>query len=347
MQKIIIDAPKKYTAVIGTHILNNMGNYLLDCCSGARLVIITDKDVAKIYLNKLVGELENLGFKLLIHIIQTGETAKSMETSNEIISFLSVNLVNRFDLIVALGGGVVCDVVGFCSAIYTGGIDYVTIPTTLLSMIDSSVGGSVALNTQWYKNQIATTHFPKGVFCDVATLSTLSKTILRDGIPEIIKFGLIGELTLLDLVTNVTSDEDIISIISQCINFKNRLYSTRSESISFLAFGHTLAHAIESYSGYKISHGQAVAIGMSMITKASERNGLTEKGTYSRISRILSHFDLRTTYDIPLENLTTLLSYDIKQQGDSIYVILLSSINQPFVHKIKLNKLSGFFSTLY
>lgn len=347
MQKIIINAQKKYTVVIGKHILRNMANYLLDLCSGSKLVIITDTNVAKIYLNELVNELEQLGFKILIHIIESGEESKSLQTSNEVISFLSMNLINKFDLVVAFGGGVVCDVVGFCSAIYTGGIDYVIIPTTLLSMIDSCVGGGVALNSQWYKNQIATTHFPKGVFCDIATLSSLSKTILLDGIPEIIKLGVIADTTLLDSVMHIENDEDIIAIVARCINIKNALHSTRSKSLLHLEFGHTLAHAIETYSGYKVSHGQAVAIGISMITKVSQKMGFAKKGEYHQITTVLSHFNFRTTYDIPLESLAYLLQYDIKHQEDCINVILLDAINHLFVHKIKLSKLYDFFCALY
>ncbi len=342
MNKVIINVSNAYTAYVGSDILCEIGRELPSKYESSKIAIITDEVVAKLHLNCLVTSLENAGFNLCIHIFKASEKTKNMQTVSNILNFFAQNRITCTDLVISFGGGVICDIVGFCASIYLRGINFISIPTTLLAMINSSIGGKTAINNEFGANQIGTFYHPKAVLCDIKTLKTLPRNTFRDGVAEVIKYGAIYDNNLLESLCNIVTDDDILSIITRCIRIKSSFLSTDEfdKGIGiFLEFGNTIAHAIEHYSNYSIKHGQAVSIGMAMTTKMSENNNLSKKGTYSSLSSVIKHFNLPLSYNIPHEDLLNQIRRDSKINGDILNLVLLKEMTKPFIHKVKLSSL--------
>ncbi len=348
MSPIITVAEGKYPGydiTIEKGILDSIGERVRPLTKATRAAIITDSNVAPLYLKRVVDSFKSAGFEVCSFAFTAGERSKNLETANRIMECFLMGKLTRNDVAVALGGGVTGDLTGFASAIYLRGIDFVQIPTSLLSQVDSSVGGKTGCDLSFGKNLCGAFHNPIAVYIDSDTLSTLPNHYFNDGLTESIKAGSIRLPKLFELLEKGI-DNNLDEVVFQSVQMKadivERDFTEKGER-TLLNFGHTLGHAIEKYENFcGHSHGEAVSIGMALITKASEKAGLTKKGTYDRLVKCLKAYHLPTETDIPLEELTNLCTSDKKSVGSSIKLVLISEIGKAFVKEIPWNKLLQF-----
>ena len=263
------------------------------------------------------------------------------------VEFMAEKGLTRNDLVVALGGGVCGDMAGFAAAIYLRGIDFVQIPTSLLAQVDSSVGGKTAVDLPQGKNLCGAFHQPVLVLIDPNTLDTLTPHFFSDGMAEVIKTGCIKFASLFEKTEKQNAKDIIDDIIFECVSIKAGVVERDEKEHgerALLNFGHTSGHAIEKLHNFTtISHGEAVGIGMVMITKAGEANGITEEGTCKRIANVLKKYNLMTEDSNTLQDIIACMNADKKRTADSINFVLLSKIGESFTQKIKNEDIPKFF----
>ncbi|MBN2899993.1 MAG: 3-dehydroquinate synthase [Clostridia bacterium] len=272
------DIRKDYAIDIGSDITYKVIDFIQSNLKCEKILILSDETVAGYYMAPLIQALSDLdGVDVLTYVINPGESSKSLEVAAEIYTKLAGAHFSRSDLIIALGGGVVGDLTGYVAATYKRGVPFIQMPTTLLSQVDSSVGGKVAVNIPEGKNLIGAFYQPKYVLIDTNYLCTLKEDQWKDGLGEIIKYGFIGSKSLFELLQNhsLTSIKTIIAdVIGQCCTIKKDVVLKDEFDTGLrmtLNFGHTLGHAIERYYGFgSYSHGQAVAMGMFLIMRQYE-----------------------------------------------------------------------------
>lgn len=349
MKKITVSFPTRYDILIGHGLINCSGKYIRQITKSKKAIIISDSNVWPLYGEIVKSSLEAEGFEVFYHCFAAGESSKKLDTVNGMLGAMSKAELTRGDIAVALGGGVTGDMAGFASAIYLRGIDFVQIPTTLLSQVDSSVGGKTGCDTDFGKNLVGAFHNPKLVLIDTDTLDTLPDRYMRDGMGEVVKYGCIKSEKLFKKLEQAEDIKDSIDeIVFECVDIKRQVVEndfTEKGERMLLNFGHTLAHAIEKYQNYEgVAHGEAVAVGMYEIAKASERAGETEEGTAERIKNLLSRYSLPTTAEVSVEQLTDIMLYDKKRRGDEINLVMLRKIGDSFVKPLKTEKLKDFFA---
>lgn len=334
-----------YDIKIESNILEKSGEMVKPLTKASRVCIITDSNVAPLYLLKVINSFKAAGFETHSFSYPAGEPSKNLDTVNKIMEAFCISKLTRSDLAVALGGGVCGDMTGFASAIYLRGIDFVQIPTSLLSQVDSSVGGKTGCDLPFGKNLCGAFHNPLAVLIDPEVLKTLPEHYITDGMAEAIKAGAIRLPQLFEIFEKGI-EGSFEQIITQSVQMKANIVErdfTEQGERTLLNFGHTLGHAIERYENYcGLSHGQAVSIGMNIITKASEKAGLTEKGTALRLERLLKKYNLPTKTDIELKTLCDLALSDKKSRGSSIKLVLIKKIGESITQEFKWNELYDF-----
>jgi 3-dehydroquinate synthase len=282
-------------------------------------------------------------FNVKTVVLEPGEKSKSVEVLLEVYNSLLDFGITRGDLIIALGGGVIGDLTGFAASTLLRGIPFVQIPTSLLAQIDSSIGGKVAVDLPKGKNLIGSFYHPEAVFIDPNVLTTLSKKFLHDGMAEVIKYGAIKDENLFHKLENFKDDNELLAniddIIYTCCNIKKAVVEKDEKDTGdrmMLNFGHTLGHAIEKYFNFeKYTHGEAVAVGMYLITKRSEALGITKETSAEQIKSLLIKYEL--PYEVTgLDNAKILeaIGLDKKNHKNSINIILLNKIGDAFIKKI-------------
>lgn len=340
---------KNYTIYIKKNIFNEITNYLHENFKGNKIAIISDSNLKALYGNTLLRILEKGDFKLKFIAITPGEESKTMSFLQQVYSELSSFKLGRGDLILTFGGGVVGDLGGFAASTYLRGVPYIQIPTSLLAQVDSSIGGKVAVDLPEGKNLIGSFYHPDAVFIDPNILKTLDKRFLHDGLAEVIKYGCIKDKSILDKLLSYKNDiellDNIEEIIYMCCKIKKSLVELDEKDFGermLLNFGHTLGHAIEKYYNYKkYTHGEAVGIGMLETTKKSEQLHITPKETSSLIELLLIKYNLPS--HLPQMNALNLLdtiALDKKNCGENINLILLKTLGEGFIKKIKLKDIS-------
>ncbi|MCQ2460830.1 MAG: 3-dehydroquinate synthase [Clostridia bacterium] len=342
---------KEYTVNIGTDILKNTGEIIGAIHSPCRVAFITDFTVGTYYTNTVVDSLKDSGFEVYIFAYPAGESSKNMETYEKILEFLADNQITRSDLIVELGGGVAGDLAGFAAATYMRGIDYVQIPTSLLAMVDSSVGGKTSIDLESGKNLCGAFWQPISVICSVDTLETLDKKFFDDGVAEIIKYGMLGNEKILKILHSCVENHDNLhfalkpfleEIVEEAINtkisyVKDDVLDTGRRQ--YLNFGHTIGHAIEHASRYAIPHGHAVAVGMCSMAKAGEALGITEEGTANKIKALVRECGLPTSTIISPKDLYNSALSDKKRRGENINLVFPISFGKCEIKSVKIDEL--------
>ena len=349
MQKITVSGASPYEILIDAEILYSSGEHIRGITGAKKALIISDTNVFPLYGERVKNSLEANGFETFSHVFIAGEKSKTLQTVSGMIKALCEAELSRNDIVVALGGGVVGDMAGFASAIYLRGIDFVQIPTTLLACVDSSVGGKTGCDLDFGKNLIGAFHNPKLVIIDPTTLKTLPERYKNDGIGEVVKYAFIKSEKLYSTLVSCENFDDVLSdVIYDCVDIKRQVVEndfTEKGERMLLNFGHTLAHAIEKYENYEgLAHGEAVGIGMLKITRASEKNGLTEKGTADKLEALLKKFSLPTVSPCKTEELISIMLYDKKRRGDRLNLVLTSNVGKAFVKPVAINELKGFLS---
>lgn len=338
MKTLQVSTGRPYQIIIGNGILKSCGEYVRACSKALRAMIISDSNVYPLYGRTVADSLSAQGFTVRSHIFEAGEQSKQLSSIEAMYKALADDHFTRSDLIVALGGGVTGDMAGFAAATYLRGIPFVQIPTSLLAQVDSSVGGKTGVDIAQGKNLVGAFWQPSLVLIDPDTLSTLPQRFFCDGMAEVIKYGCIKSPALFEQLQACDIKKEINDIIYQCVDIKRGVVE-RDEHESgermLLNFGHTLGHSLEKFYHYTgLSHGEAVAVGMVMMTRASEAAGLTLRGTAQRIVSLLEKYGLPISDPADLQTVVSGAFSDKKSSGESLNIILLKEPGESFVKKI-------------
>lgn len=324
MKTVTVNASKSYNILIEKGLLSDIGYHIKNTLGTPKLCIVTDDTVGELYSKAVESSLLSCGLSFVKFVIPHGEASKNATNLISLLEFLANNRITRGDAIIALGGGVVGDLAGFAAGIYLRGIKFIQIPTTLLAAVDSSVGGKTAIDLDAGKNLAGVFHQPSLVLCDPNTLNTLSDEIFSDGCAEVIKYGIINDRELLELL-KADIKENIEAIIERCVINKARIveldeYDNGTRQL--LNLGHTIGHAIELCSGLTVSHGRAVAIGTVIATKIAISQGLCPADDLDEMINIFKSAGLPTECSYSARELAEIATTDKKRLGDSINLIL-------------------------
>ncbi len=344
--KLTVNGSTTYDIYVDSGIINNVGEYLSAVTKPSKIVVVSDDNVMPLYGEAVRKSLENSGFSVLQFVFPSGEASKNFDTLARLLAFLTENAVNRADMLLALGGGVVSDLTGFAASCYLRSIKYATVTTTMLAAVDASIGGKTAIDHAGQKNNVGAFYLPSLVVCDTDCLDTLDISELKGGIVEAIKTALLHDEELFEKLSSPISKDDYAKIIIDCLKIKKFFVEQDERDTGLrqlLNLGHTLGHAIEAESAYCVPHGFAVASGLVAITNASEYHGLTEKGTAEKIEKALSAHGIPYSLPYDIKKLLSHLSKDKKTQGSNISLALLKNVAQPFLHKVPVSELPAFF----
>ena len=341
MTTVKVNASTSYDIIIGADILDDLGEYAKKTVGVRRACIVTDTTVDKLYAERAEKSLVKSGFDVIKFVIEQGEASKNTENLVNLLELLAENRLTRSDIVVALGGGVVGDLAGFASAVYLRGIRFIQVPTTLLAMVDSSVGGKTAVDLRAGKNLAGAFHQPSLVLCDYKTLDTLEDSIFADGCAEVIKYGVINDRALFDRLKKGIR-ENIEQVISDCITHKADIVAQDefdNGMRQLLNLGHTVGHAIEQCSNLEISHGSAVAIGMTVITRMAVALGICPASDLNELTALLTAEGLPTKCNFSAEALTAVATADKKRDGASINLIVPYGIGDCRPMKVEVSSL--------
>ncbi len=344
MKKIKVKASVEYDVIIDGGILSRAGELSLSVINPCKVCIVTDDTVNALYSDTVEESLKGAGFSVSKFVIAHGEASKSTANLISLLEFLARNKLTRSDCIFALGGGVVGDLAGFAAAVYLRGIKFIQIPTTLLAAVDSSVGGKTAVDLEAGKNLMGAFHQPSLVICDYKTLDTLSPEIFADGCAEVIKYGIINDRALFELLKEGIG-ENIEEIIACCVLNKSNIVAEDEFDTGIrqlLNLGHTVGHAIEARSNFAISHGSAVSMGMVIVTRAAVSMGICPKGELDDIISVIRGASLPTDCPYSADELVDTALSDKKRFGDMISLVVPYSIGDSRLLKIDVSELKGF-----
>ncbi|MBP3322563.1 MAG: 3-dehydroquinate synthase [Clostridia bacterium] len=343
--EIRIKTEKPYSVYIENGILSKAGEIIAQFRGkGTKVMIMSETNVYRYYGNKLSECLKKAGFNVSSYVFIAGEESKNMKTVMEMYEALTENGFTRSDLVVNLGGGVTGDMGGFAAATYLRGIDFIQVPTTLLSQVDASVGGKTGIDLPSGKNLVGAFRQPLCVICDPETLKTLPEEYFIDGLGEVVKYGCIYDKELLFELETGKALKNMEETICRCVDCK-RIYVEEDTNDTgkrmILNFGHTFGHALEKLHGFKdLSHGRAVAIGMLMAIEIGESMNITKKGTSARIEALLKELGLPTKDEsFTFEQIIDATALDKKTFGRNINLIFISEVGTSLIHKIERNYL--------
>ncbi|MEK6807340.1 MAG: 3-dehydroquinate synthase [Pseudomonadota bacterium] len=328
---------RSYPIQIGTGLLATAGRQAV--IQGRTLRVLTDATVAQHHLPSVLGTFKLLPAHALV--LPAGETQKNMAAVERVLDWMLEQGLGRDSVLVALGGGVVGDLAGFCAAIYQRGIDFIQIPTTLLAQVDSSVGGKTGVNHARGKNMIGAFHQPRLVLADLDTLKTLPARELRAGLAEVIKYGLLGDARFfawleqhLDALLKLDPSK-LAEAVEKCCAMKARIVGEdERESLgggtrALLNLGHTFAHAIETHTGYgEWLHGEAVAVGLCMAADLSVRLGWLSRADAERAQKLIQRAGLpvATPTGLTPARFLELMGHDKKVQAGQLRLVLLKAL---------------------
>ena len=343
IRRIPVSTSPPYTVSIGGGLLGRCGSLLAEAVPApCRVAVITDSAVGPLYLETVQESLKGAGYDTIPYVFPAGEGSKNIETLSGILEFLAEERLTRTDCVAALGGGVTGDMAGFAAACYLRGIRCVQLPTTLLSAVDSSVGGKTAIDLQAGKNLAGAFLQPAAVLCDTDCLKPLPPDVFADGAAEAIKTGVLCDESLFGLFENGGLAAEPAEVIARCVAYKAGVVERDEREQGerrLLNLGHTVGHAIEACSGYTVPHGHAVAAGMAVIARAAEALGWTEEPVAGRIARCLEQNSLPTGTAFPAEALARAASADKKRAGGDITLVIPKRIGLCALKKIPVGQL--------
>lgn len=330
---------RSYPILIGQRILETASPHLC-ALNPSQVVVMTHPQLAQWYAEPLRETLRRAGLPTHLLTVPPGERTKRWEVAGWALRWMAQQALDRRCVVVALGGGVIGDLAGFVAACYLRGVRYVQIPTTLLAQVDSSVGGKTGVNLPEGKNLVGAFHQPALVLIDTETLRTLPRRQFRAGLAEVLKYGLIADESLWELVNTEApslrrgGSEHLAEIVYRCCQIKARIVSedeTEQGVRAILNFGHTVGHALEAVGGYgRLLHGEAVAIGMVSAALVGEVVGVTPAGTASQIARSLQALGLPVGLpaNVEFHALLQVMSRDKKAREGQVRFVLLERIGQ-------------------
>jgi 3-dehydroquinate synthase len=343
--------PRAYDIAIGRNLLATLGSRIAALRPGARTAIVTDTSVARHWLAQAEASLASAGIATTAIVVGDGEASKSYAVLHEVCEALIAAKIERGDLVVALGGGVVGDLAGFAAAIVRRGIDIVQVPTSLLAQVDSSVGGKTGINSPHGKNLVGAFHQPALVVADTAVLDTLPPRQFRAGYAEVVKYGVLGDAAFFawleanhaDIFTGGVAREQAVATSCRAKAAIVARDERETGERALLNLGHTFGHALEAATGFsdRLLHGEGVAVGMVLAAELSAELGMIAAGDAERVARHLAAVGLPTRLqDIAgftqegladADTLMTLMAQDKKVKRGRLTFILLAAIGQAVI----------------
>ncbi len=336
MNTVTVTASKTYDVKIGKGLLDTIGQELAKIAKG-KVMVITDENVAPLYLGRVYRSLTQAGFTVYTSSVPAGENSKDLKYYVNLLEMVAEKGLTRSDTLVALGGGVVGDLTGFVAASYLRGISFVQIPTTLLAMVDSSVGGKTAVNLKAGKNLVGAFHQPSLVLCDTELLDTLPDEVFRCGCGEVIKTAILFDPKLFAHLRSKGVNFDREWVISRCVRWKRDIVCAdefdRGQR-QLLNLGHTVAHGIEALTEYDTPHGYAVAAGCCMFARAF----MDEP---QEIVECFRSFGLPTDSYFSPKVLAGAALRDKKRQGNTITLVVPKAVGHCELEKIPVSQLES------
>lgn len=334
--------PRSYLVQVGRDLLKTLGEEVnKKLPDRVKCAVVTDSNVGPLYAEKVLESLRAAGKEPHLITVPAGESSKSLTWSESVLGEMVRFGLDRKSFLVALGGGVIGDLGGFCAAVYQRGIPYVQVPTTVLSQVDSSVGGKTGVNLPSAKNMVGCFHQPVHVVADVDTLNSLPKREWNEGFAEIIKHAAIRDASMFEAIKNIAADKgDLVALIRRNISIKAVIVEADEfETIgtrALLNFGHTLGHAIEAAAGYgHLLHGEAISLGLRAAAWLSSQISDLTAEDHERIVALLKLFDLPTRLpdSFDTEEIMRIARTDKKFENGKIRFVLLRKPGDAYVSK--------------
>lgn len=307
----------------------------------ARLVLITDENVGELYAEEFVKSLDAAGFEVDMLVVDPGEASKNWQQVGRICEEMLAWGHNRSSCVIALGGGVIGDLAGFVAAVFMRGIPFVQVPTTMLAMVDASIGGKTGVDMEAGKNLVGAFHQPQAVYIDPLLLRTLPEIELRSGLVEAIKHGLIADDDLLSLIRDnvqkvLDLDETVLlDLISRAAKVKVEIVNQDEKEFGvrkFLNLGHTIGHALEHLSDYELPHGYAVALGLRLESELAVKQGLLVKEDEQVVNEVLDLYELPDKWqrasEFNAEEIWEIMKTDKKNTAGAVVCALLAKVGQ-------------------
>ena len=345
MRIVEVKTGTPYQVRIRRGLIDRVGEELLALLGKTcKAAILTDETVNALYGDRVAASLQNSGFAVIRYAIVPGEEHKTLADWQGMLEFMAQQQLTRSDCVVALGGGIPGDMAGFAAACYLRGVKFIQVPTTLLAMVDSSVGGKTGVNLASGKNQLGAFYQPRMVLCDPDVLATLPPETLADGVSESIKYGMLGENEVLDWFEHGDWTAHTEELIQRCITAKAAVVEADERDTGcrqLLNLGHTLGHAIEKNSEYQVTHGHAVAIGMALAAKLAHQLGLCDEQTVTRLVATLERNHLPTNTIYTAAQLTDAALSDKKRTGGTLTLVLPTGIGHCQLHPVEVSQLEN------
>ncbi len=340
MHRIHINTSDEYDVIIDKGIIEACGSMVRDAVGGARLLIVSDSNVAALYLEKVSASFAAAGYEVHSFVIPAGESSKNFETLAQLVSAAAEAGLSRSDVIAALGGGVIGDIAGFAASVYMRGVPYVQIPTTLLAAVDSSVGGKTAVDIPAGKNLAGAFYQPGLVICDCEMMDTLSERERNSGFAEVIKYAMIANPAILEMLDGPADD-----LIAECVRIKADIVGEDEKDTGkrkLLNFGHTFGHALEQASSYEMLHGEAVALGMLMACDTAEGCGCLQAGTKEALAAALGKYGTLSVCWLgdPAE-LEKYMKLDKKASGDMVDFVMPEALGRCRIERMRIEDIIG------
>ncbi len=331
MKTIHVNASKSYDILIERGILERAGEEIKTVCGAGEALIVSDDTVWALYGETVLHSMQNAGFDVTSFTFPHGEQSKNLSVYADILNALAARHLSRKGLVIALGGGVTGDMAGFAAATYLRGVRFVQIPTTLLSQVDSSVGGKTAVDLPAGKNLVGAFCQPSLVLCDPHVLSTLPDSIFYDGCAEVIKAAMLKSHSFFEGLQKTPPREQLEHMLEFCISMKRDVVEEDefdTGARQYLNLGHTFGHAVEAASDFSISHGCAVAIGMVMMTRAAVKKGYCKEDTLEQLIALLKQYHLPTEVPYPVLSLLDIVRSDKKTMGGTVTLVVPEKIGR-------------------
>lgn len=324
-----------YEVIVSKGILNDCGNYISNLEIGNKCAIISDSNVAPLYASKVSESLANNNIKSELIVVDAGESSKSLESVEKICRTMIKTGHDRHVFVIALGGGVIGDLAGLVASVFYRGVPFIQIPTTIVSQVDSAVGGKTGVNTPEGKNLIGSFYHPKIVITDTLTLSSLPEREFNEGFAEVIKHAAIRDKSMFEDIMSVEGYENLDELILRNVEIKARIVEQDEKELSglraHLNYGHTIGHAIETAGGYgKFLHGEAISLGLIAANKISSQKSNLLDSENEIIIKALKKFNLPTQLDnsVSTQSLIDIMKSDKKFKNGKIRFVILNKLGE-------------------
>ena len=346
-------ASKEYDVIIGDGAVSVLGTEVKKLCPGAlKALIVSETNVAPLYLDRVKKELEGAGIEAVSYVFEAGERSKGIEAIAAMWNTMAEAGFTRTDIVVGLGGGVTTDMAGFAAATFLRGINVIQLPTSLLAMVDASIGGKTGIDIAKGKNQVGAFWQPSVVIEDISFLKTLPDEVFTEGMGEVVKHAFIVDpelLTKLEKANGSIRDDEALLEDLVAMNVADKASVVKEDETDngrrqILNYGHTIGHVIERDSGYTKPHGICVAKGMGIMIDACVRAGTLDAGTAERMKNLMKLYKLPVSDDITPGAIVEGAMNDKKKRGGSISVILVNKPGQAEIKKMTPEELLRFLS---